>query len=408
MPAVDNQHSPAELPLVGLPDLMRMAIKGIDLTPLGTKLIEYVQQHPHAANAWLDIATIFQLKHNPAFALSMQQEALKLRRVYHQAAQQQPVRLRMLAIYGPGDLMANTPIEFLVENSVIALDMLYVTPDTPLPTDLPEHDVIFVAIAESEQNRFLLARVADWLRESSHPVLNRAEYISRLARDDVSERYQDIPGVVFPRTARVARAALQSLAAGTTSVAALLGAGDFPLIIRPVDSHAGQGLERLQTRVELAAYLAQHAEPECFIAPFVDYSRADQRYRKYRIVLMRGKPYLCHMAVSQHWMVHYLNADMLNNADHRAEEAAAMAGFDTGFALRHGDAMREIARRSGLDYLGVDCAETADGQLLVFEIDSNMVVHALDPVDIFPYKQPQMQKVFAAFQQMLIDVAQAA
>jgi hypothetical protein len=55
--------------------------------------------------------------------------------------------------------------------------------------------------------------------------------------------------------------------------------------------------------------------------------------------------------------------------------------------------------------LGIDCAETQDGELLIFEVDSNMVVHAFDPVDVYPYKQPQMQKVFAAFRAMLIKVA---
>jgi hypothetical protein len=29
----------------------------------------------------------------------------------------------------------------------------------------------------------------------------------------------------------------------------------------------------------------------------------------------------------------------------------------------------------------------------------------LDPVDIFPYKRPQMRKVFRAFRQMLLDAA---
>jgi hypothetical protein len=33
-----------------------------------------------------------------------------------------------------------------------------------------------------------------------------------------------------------------------------------------------------------------------------------------------------------------------------------------------------------------------------------MTVHAMDPVDLFPYKQPQMRKVFGAFRQMLMDV----
>jgi len=36
-----------------------------------------------------------------------------------------------------------------------------------------------------------------------------------------------------------------------------------------------------------------------------------------------------------------------------------------------------------------------------FEIDNAMVVHAMDPVDMYPYKKPTMQKVFNAFRQML-------
>ncbi len=30
-----------------------------------------------------------------------------------------------------------------------------------------------------------------------------------------------------------------------------------------------------------------------------------------------------------------------------------------------------------------------------------MVVHDMDPVDLFPYKAPQMRRVFAAFQDAL-------
>ena len=57
----------------------------------------------------------------------------------------------------------------------------------------------------------------------------------------------------------------------------------------------------------------------------------------------------------------------------------------------------------GLDYYAIDCAETAVGRLLVFEADTAMLVHAMDPVDLYPYKQPQMRKVFTAFRQMLED-----
>jgi len=60
-----------------------------------------------------------------------------------------------------------------------------------------------------------------------------------------------------------------------------------------------------------------------------------------------------------------------------------------------------IGGRIGLDYVALDCAETPDGRLLVFEADNAAIVHNMDPVDIYPYKAPQMRKVFDAFVAML-------
>ena len=100
-------------------------------------------------------------------------------------------------------------------------------------------------------------------------------------------------------------------------------------------------------------------------------------------------------------MVHYLNADMLDNPSHREEEAQMMANFGTTLASRHAAAFDAIHQGLGLDYVGIDCAETPDGKLLIFEVDSNMVVHNMDPADKFPYKKIQMPKLFQAFVQLL-------
>jgi hypothetical protein len=59
-----------------------------------------------------------------------------------------------------------------------------------------------------------------------------------------------------------------------------------------------------------------------------------------------------------------------------------------------------IAERTGLDYLLFDCGETQEGELPIIEIGTNMIVHSMDPPDPFPYKRPQMEKVFGAFQAM--------
>ena len=118
-------------------------------------------------------------------------------------------------------------------------------------------------------------------------------------------------------------------------------------------------------------------------------------------MVIEGKPFICHMAVSPRWMVHYLNADMLDNPVNRLEEAQFMATFDDSFAPRHAAAFAALHQRLGLDYFGIDSAELPDGRLLVFEVDVAMIVHDMDPPDLFPYKKPQMKKVFDAFQAMV-------
>jgi hypothetical protein len=82
--------------------------------------------------------------------------------------------------------------------------------------------------------------------------------------------------------------------------------------------------------------------------------------------------------------------------------------FHWSAAAKHKLAFAAIDRKIGLDYYSIDCAETRDGKLLVFELDSGAVVHAMDPIHLFPYKAPQMMRVFDAFQKMLFRKANAA
>jgi hypothetical protein len=112
------------------------------------------------------------------------------------------------------------------------------------------------------------------------------------------------------------------------------------------------------------------------------------------------------MAVASEWKVWYLNAGMDQNESKRGEEARFFESFDQDFALRHAAAFRELTRRVGLDYFGIDCAETADGRLLLFEGETSMIVHDMDPVETYPYKPAQMRKLFSAFTAMLHRRAQ--
>lgn len=377
-------------PLIGAATLMRCAFERADLRPVGERLLARAGEHPDDANAWLDASFVLQLLGQRETGLDVQRHALALRPVYALPAPARTPTLNLLLLMGPGDFMANTPIEFLLQTSNIAATVQYVTPDLPLPEQVPGHDVLFVAIAQCDANAPLLRDVARMLEGWPRPVINRPERIARLSRDGACAQLDGVPGMLVPRTVRMDRAAAMQL----TDVA-------FPMIGRPVDSHAGTDLQKVDDAAALGDYVAAHPAGEFYLAPFVDYSSPDGQFRKYRVVLIDGKPFICHLAISSHWMVHYLNAGMDDSAAKRAEEAAGMARFDEGFARRHAAALAEIDARIGLPYLGIDCAETRDGRLLIFEVDNAMVVHAMDDPGRYPYKRPVMDKVFGAFEAML-------
>lgn len=395
-------------PLIGVAPLMRRAFLHEDLAPLGEALLARAQAHADDAHAWLDFSTVLQLKGEREMALAVQAQAIELQQHYSLPAQRaSDTGLRLLVLMGPGDLMSNTPIEFLVEQSDVSLELLYLTADMAFPEIVPEHDVLLVGVAESDASQPLLARLAAYLENWPRPVVNPPQQIAHTSRDGLFAQLHDVPGVVMPRTVRLERAQLAALATGELALDALLPGDDFPLIVRPLGSHAGHDLEKMEQAGDLLAYLDTVDAERFYIARFVDYRSSDGQFRKYRIVLVDGLPYICHFAVSSHWMIHYLNAGMDESAVKREEEAQVMARFGQQFAQRHAQALRAIDARMAMPYLGIDCAETPDGQLLVFEADNAMIVHAMDAEQMYPYKRPVMQKVFDAFRAMLARAASA-
>ena len=391
--------------IVGLAPLARMAFAGADLAPLKAHLLHRLERNGRDASALMDLSTVLQLMGQREAGLSMQALALDIQRHYRIRCSADSVGIRLLAILSPGDLAENNALEFLVEGSDIALDLLYVAAEAPFPATLPDHDLAMVAICESDRNRPLLKHLETLVKSWPRPVLCAPHRIARLSRDGACALLQSAPGVIAPVTARIDRRTLASIGRSDAALTAFSGDGAFPLIVRPVDSQKGRGLIKMDDPDGIAAYLRTRTEKAFYVARYVEYRGPDGQFRKYRIVLIDERPYACHMAISDDWVVHYVSAGMRESAAKRAEESRFFAGFDDGFARRHRDALLSIAKRLELEYVGIDCGETPDGELLIFEVDSGMTVHAMDPVDIFPYKQPQMRKVFRAFRQMLMDAS---
>jgi len=395
------------VPFMGVSALLRKAFAGGDVSELGASLIERVQQH-NDLYALLDLSTVLQLHYQRETGLTVLAEALKTQALYRVAQARSAGALRMLVLKAPGDLMSNTPVECLLDEFDITVDVLYVGAGESLPGVIPDHDLLLVAIGESDENQPILAQLTEALADWPRPVLNLPARVSRLSRNIASELLGAVPGVVMPSTVRVGREYLQQIADGSAEVGAFLEGGAFPLILRPVGSHAGSGLVKVERPDEIEAYLAKYEQTQFYVARFYDYASPDGLFRKYRVVMVAGRPYVCHMGISEHWIVHYPYEEMIAHPSRRDEEQQVMASFDTGLGLRHQAAFDALQQRVGLDYWGMDCAETSQGELLIFEVTSAMVIHAMDRVDLFPYKQGQMKTVFGAFHRMLEQTARRA
>lgn len=396
-----NTPSRTRTEFVGLAPFLRMSIAGTDILPVGRQMLARAQELPNEPNCWMNLSTAMFCLGQRELGLAIQEQAIEMQRVYHLQAVQQPARFRLLMMMMPGDLSANAPLDCLLEGSDVDLDFYFVSPGSPLASPIPAHDAVIVGISADDDARAALASLEPVLADWPKPVINAPHDTLSTERNTASLLLQNAPGLLIPPTLRASRDTLQRLATGESSLPALLEGCNFPIILRPEGSHGGRGLEKIDCSEDISGYLSRVEGVEFFLAPFVDYSSSDGLFRKFRVALIDGVPFASHMAVSSHWMVHYVNADMYEDARKRAEEGAFMANFED-FARHHRGALEAIAQRTKLDYVCIDCAETADGQLLVFEIDHAMVVHAMDPEDIFPYKQVHMKKLRDAFRDFLL------
>jgi glutathione synthase/RimK-type ligase-like ATP-grasp enzyme len=329
-----------------------------------------------------------QMLHNIPKALEHQRRLFERRTLFSDYAPQE--ERRVLALLGPGDWQANVPIDFLVDRTTTLHKLYVVSSEQIAKAQIPEADVVFVAVGESDEAQHTLALVSELLPRIGLPYINDPHKIAATNRLAVAQALAPIANVHAPRAVRVSHADLQN---GTPF--------GFPIVVRPVGSQAGRDLARVENERELNTYLESVASDAFYVMPFVDFRSADGYFRKYRIIVVEGTPYPYHLAISANWMIHYYNTPMYETAWMREEEAAFLADFERVFPAPLRRALRDVASAVGLEYFGIDCSIDAQGKLLVFEADPAMIVHAGDDPALFGYKKLYAHRIFDAFQRLL-------
>ncbi len=264
-------------------------------------------------------------------------------------------------------------------------------------TRLPPYDLVFNAIGEPDVAAPLADRLGRFLEVCQKPVLNHPSAVAGTQRHLLPQLLAGIDHVKVAPCCRIEATNLD-----TEQLSALLFEKNirFPVLVRPTESHGGQGLVYCTNRAAILAQLSV-GQGAHYLTSFIDFQSADGYFRKYRIIFVDKQPYAYHLAISTEWMVHYYTADMLKNDWKIAEERQFLQNTANVLGQKAMAAIVEIGHRLNLDYAGIDFTILPDGRLFVFEANATMLVHRVNHEGVLAHKNAYIQAIADAFENML-------
>jgi tetratricopeptide (TPR) repeat protein len=374
----------------------------VGLNHLAIPLLEMaIEARPDDVKSYAELGNVLQARGDTARAFACFRRACELQPLATWAAASQPAAFAVLLIQAPG--VANTPPEFLLGNSSYDRHFFALLPDMKPDIDLLRRhgDIVVNLISDVDQGPDMLAAAADVIDRLGKPVINHPRRILGTGRDAVAKLLAAIPLCRVPQAIRTTRAAL----AAPDAVADLESTGfAFPLLLRVAGTHGGDAFEKIESRDDIAHFLAAHAAgDEFYVTAFADYRSSDGHFRKYRFVFTNGEILPYHLAIGNGWKVHHYSTEMDRHAWMQDEERAFLENPGGVFALAQYEALAAIRTAVGLEFFGIDCSLDRDGNVLVFEVNASMLIHD-DNAD-FPYKTPYCVRIKEAFEAMLTRAA---
>ena len=312
-----------------------------------------------------------------------------------------PVSLLLLISAVGGNIPTRSFLDDRVFETTVVVPEFY-----DLNQPLPRHQLVFNAIGDADLNVDALRAAQSLGALSGAPVLNAPSAVLATGRSDNAQRLARLSGVVAPATVTLSREALSSPDAATSLARHGL---KFPLLLRTPGFHTGRHFVRVeQPGAALAEAVAGLPGAELTAIEYLDSRGPDGKVRKYRVMMIDGRLYPLHVAISSHWKIHYFTAEMAERAEHRAEDAEFLENMPAVLGPRAMTALEQIQGALGLDYAGIDFGLNAAGDLLLFEANATMVVNPPEPDERWAYRRPAVERIFGAVRGMLMRKARAA
>jgi glutathione synthase/RimK-type ligase-like ATP-grasp enzyme len=307
-------------------------------------------------------------------------------------AHRAPVRVLMPIAADGGNLVSTL---FFDDRTVETTTLIAESYDPHHP--LPAHDLIVNAVADADRSGGALDAVERIIAASDRPCINPPAAIRATGRAAIAARLRDIPGVVVPRIARVARA-------NCTSDALTAAGFTFPLLLRAPGFHAGRHFVYVATPDDLEAQRTRVPGDDVFAIDFID-TRRDGAYEKYRLLIIDGQLFPLHLAIASQWNVHYFGSRNAHDAIARAREAAFLAAPRAHLGSRATRALETIRDRLGLDYGGIDFGFDAVGNVVVFEANASFAIYYPDEDATATYRRPLVDAAVGAVRAMIASRA---
>ncbi|MGD0775143.1 MAG: tetratricopeptide repeat protein [Candidatus Solibacter sp.] len=303
-----------------------------------------------------------------------------------------PVSLLLLV----SSVGGNIPTRHLLDDRVF--QTFVVVPEFyDLKVPLPAHQVVFNAIGDADLSAPALRAAQSLVALTKAPVVNLPSAVLATGRAGLA-RLSHLPGVVTPATVTLPRELLSSPDAASTVAR---HGFRFPLLMRTPGFHTGRHFLRVENLEALPAAVAELPGRELTVIEFLDARGAGGKVRKYRVMMIAGQLYPLHVAISSHWKIHYFTAEMAEQADHRAEDAAFLENMPGVLGPRAMEALTRIQATLGLDYAGIDFGLNSAGDLLLFETNATMVINPPEPGERWAYRRPAVERILAAVRGML-------
>lgn len=305
---------------------------------------------------------------------------------------QKPARFRILMLFSPE--AGNTPYEDLINGGCFDSEVIMVLRGYRNDPDVrsPRVDVVVNLVSETDFGLDVIASAIDLADSLGRPVVNHPRLILGTDRESISRRLAHVPDTVMPATIRIEATDLcRRVRDGA--------APSLPVIVRHATTHGGEMMELVTTPEALFDFAEEAGQRSLYLTDYVDYRSADGVFRKYRFLFVGEDILPYHLAIGDGWKVHHASTRMSEVEWMRTEEQAFLADPSRVFGAHGMAALHTIRRQIGLDYCGIDCSIDAMGQVVVFEVNASMLIHADNPG--FEYKTPYVKAIKAAFERLL-------